>query len=393
MRILIATSQFPIAGEPNRGRPVYQTVRELARLACVRVVSPIASYPRWAQPRSYLFRPSDPRFAIDGCEVEYPTYPALPMVSRPFNGWLCGGALDAAIDRFAPDVVLSYWLYPDAYGAMLAARRAGIPLVAGARGSDIRVRDRISRRLTRTVVGAARRLLVVSEDLGRLAASDYAAGPSRVRTIPNGCDAGIFHWRERDAERSALDIAQDAELIVYVGRLVPEKGLRELLDAMRVLAPSRPRLQLALVGEGPMRSELEARIASLPQGMVRLAGAQPPAEVARWMAASNLVTLPSYSEGHPNVLVEALACGRAVVATPVGGIPEVVDADCGILVAARDSAALAAGLAQALSTDWNESALCGKFSRDWRQVAQDTLLACEEAVAEARRPVDAEGAA
>lgn len=380
MRILIVTSQFPIAGEPNRGRPIHQTVRELSKLADVRVLSPVASYPRWAKPRSYLFRAADAAHTVPGCDVRYIDYPALPMISRPFNGWLCARTLHAPLREFAPDVVLSYWLYPDAFGAMLAARRAGLPLVVGARGSDLRVRDAISKRLTRPVLHAAQRILVVSEDLGRVAARDYDADPARVRAIPNGCDATIFHPQSRADARAALGIDPDAELVVYVGRLVPEKGLRELLDAMATLAPQRPKLQLALVGDGPMRAELDARIAADPALRVRLPGAQGPHEVARWMAASDLVTLPSYSEGHPNVLVEALACGRPVVATPVGGIPEVVDADCGLLVPARDPAALAGGLRDALDRPWDETALSRRFSRGWDAVATDTLRACEEAL-------------
>ncbi len=383
MRLLIVTSQFPIAGEPNRGRPIHQTVRELSRLAQVRVLSPVASYPRWAQPRSYLYRASDEHHSVPGCDVEYVRYPALPALSRPFNGRLCARAIAAPMRAFAPDLVLSYWLYPDAYGAMLAARRIGAPLVVGARGSDLRVRDAISRRLTRPVLRAARRLLVVSEDLGRVAERDYGADPDRIRTIPNGCDAAIFHPADRGEARRALDLPADAEVVTYVGRLVPEKGLRELLLAAGQLRAARPRLQLVLVGEGPMHAELAALAAAgdLP---VRFAGTRPPAEVARWMCASDLVTLPSYSEGHPNVLVEALACGRPVVATPVGGIPEVVDAASGVLVPARDPAALADGLREALERGWDEAALARRFSRDWRQVAQDTLLACEEVLAEAR---------
>lgn len=383
MRLLIVTSQFPIAGEPNRGRPIYQTVRELSRLAQVRVLSPVATYPRWAQPRSYLYRASDEHHSVPGCDVEYVRYPALPAVSRPFNGRLCARAIAAPLRAFAPDLVLSYWLYPDAYGAMLAARRAEVPLVVGARGSDLRVRDAISRRLTRPVLHAARRLLVVSEDLGRVAERDYGAHPDRIRAIPNGCDASIFHPADRAEARRVLDLPADAEVVTYVGRLVPEKGLRELLAAAGALRASRPRLQLVLVGEGPMHAELAA-LAAAGELPVRFAGTRPPAEVARWMCASDLVTLPSYSEGHPNVLVEALACGRPVVATPVGGIPEVVDAASGVLVPARDPAALAEGLREALERDWDEAALARRFSRDWRQVAQDTLLACEEVLAEAR---------
>lgn len=385
MRLLIVTSQFPIAGEPNRGRPIHQTVRELSRLADVRVLSPVARYPRWATPRSYLFRAADPAHTVPDCDVRYVEYPALPLLTRPFNGWLCARTLHAPLRAFAPDVVLSYWLYPDAFGAMHAARRAGLPLVVGARGSDLRVRDAVSRRLTRPVLHAARRILVVSEDLGRVAARDYDADPARIRAIPNGCDATIFHPRDRSEARAALGIDADAELVVYVGRLVPEKGLRELLDAMALLAPQRPKLQLALVGEGPMRTGLETRIAADPALRVRLAGAQGPHEVARWMAASDLVTLPSYSEGHPNVLVEALACGRPVVATPVGGIPEVVDAECGLLVAARDPHALSAGLRDALDRRWDDDALSRRFSRGWDAVAADTLRACEEALAGAAK--------
>ena len=384
MRILVVTSQFPIAGEPNRGRPILQTVSELAQLATVRVVSPIATYPDWARPRSYLFRQPEPDYRVEGCDIQYVHYNALPVVSRPLNGWLCGRSLHRPVADFAPDVVLSYWLYPDAYGAMLAARHASVPLVAGARGSDIRVRDIASRHLTRRVVAAAQQLLVVSEDLGRIAVRDYGADPARVRTIANGCDAAIFHPADRAAARCELEVDADAETVLYVGRLVAEKGLRELIEATRALSVQRPRLQTVLVGEGPLQSELTGLLAAEPSLQVRLAGPQPPSCVARWMVAADVVTLPSYSEGHPNVLVEALACGRAVVATLVGGIPEVVDAQCGVLIPARDSTALVDGLREALDRNWDEAALARKFSRSWHQVAQDTLRACEEAVAVSR---------
>jgi teichuronic acid biosynthesis glycosyltransferase TuaC len=385
MRILIVTSQFPIAGEPHRGRPILQTVRELAQLATVRILSPIATYPRWAAPRSYLFRAANAAHGVEGCDVEYVTYPALPALSRPFNGALCARALHRPLKAFAPDVVLSYWLYPDAYGALRAAQRAGLPLVAGARGSDLRVRDRISRALTRPVVRCAQRLLVVSEDLGRVAVRDYGAAADRVRAIPNGCDATIFHPGDRAAARAALGVGADEKVVLYVGRLVPEKGLRELCEAARTLAANRPELRVVLVGEGPMQAELESLIAAEPKLPLRLAGSQSPIDVARWMTASDLVTLPSYSEGHPNVLVEALACGRPVVATPVGGIPEVVDGASGILVPARDSSALADGLVDALARPWDHTALARRFSRDWQQVARETLQACEEALALHRR--------
>ncbi|MCX7514604.1 glycosyltransferase [Frateuria hangzhouensis] len=379
MRVLVVTSQFPIRDEPTRGRPLVQTVQQLARMATVRVISPVAVYPRWARPGSYVAHAPGAPAGLDG-EVEYPSYAALPGLTRPLNGWLCARAIGDALARFRPDVVLAYWLYPDAYGAMLAARRAGVPLVAGARGSDIRVRGGVSRRLTCRVVRDARRLLVVSEDLGRLAVRRYGADASRVRVISNGCDAATFHLGDRMAARQALGVPPDAEVVLYVGRLVAEKGLRELFEAARRIAVQRPRLQLVLVGGGPMQAELEALAAASDH--VRLAGPLAPAAVAQWMVAADLVTLPSYSEGHPNVLVEALACGRPVVATDVGGIPEVVDAASGVLIHPRDSADLARGLDEALQRHWDEAALSGRFSRSWSRVAEETLAQCAEALAD-----------
>jgi glycosyltransferase involved in cell wall biosynthesis len=386
MRILVVTSQFPIAGEPTRGRPIHQTVRELSKLADVRVVSPVAVYPRWAQPKSYLYRAPE-KLALD-CDVEYVSYPALPAVSRPFNGWLAGRAIDADVARFRPDVVLAYWLYPDAFGAMCAARRHGIPLVAGARGSDIRVRDAISRALTRRVVRAADRLIVVSEDLGRLAVSEYGAEPARVSAIANGCDASVFHLADRNAARDALGIARDAALIVYAGRLVAEKGLRELIAATRRIAAERANVELALIGGGPLANELAQAAATAAPLRVHLPGAIAPDAVARWMTAGNLFALPSYSEGYPNVLVEALACGRPIVATRVGGIPEIVDDSTGVLIAPCDDAKLQRALVDVLDRDWDETLLSRRFSRDWAAVAAETLRVCETALNDR----DAEGA-
>lgn len=383
MRILVVTSQFPIAGEPTRGRPILQTVRELQQLATVRVLSPVARYPRWAQPRSYLYQAPAPAETSAGIDVEYVSYPALPALSRPFNGWLCGRALQGQAMAFAPDVILAWWLYPDAYGALRVARKLGVPLVAGSRGSDIRVRDAISRRLTTPVVRQAARLLVVSADLGRLAVQDYAADSSRIRVIANGCDAKTFHLRDRAEARAQCGITENAELVLYVGRLVAEKGLRVLVAAMQRLRESHPRAELVLVGDGPMREELNT-LAADPAHRVRLIGAQAADQVAVWMAACNLLALPSYSEGHPNVLVEALACGRPVVSTPVGGVPEVVDESCAMLAAPRDEAALAAALAATLERDWDELSLSRRFSRSWREVATETLAACNEALAEFR---------
>jgi teichuronic acid biosynthesis glycosyltransferase TuaC len=104
---------------------------------------------------------------------------------------------------------------------------------------------------------------------------------------------------------------------------------------------------------------------------VTLVPSCPTAGVARWMSASDLVTLPSYKEGCPNVVIEALAAGRPVVATDVGGIPELMDETCGRLVPAKDAAALQQALDETLAQDWDPQTISSRHSRSWADVASD----------------------
>jgi teichuronic acid biosynthesis glycosyltransferase TuaC len=383
MRVLVVTSQFPIPGDLQRGRAVHETVLQLAQIATVAVISPVAAYPLRLRPQSYIYHAAPEGFDA-GVTTKYVTYSVLPLISRPFNGWLCARALESEIESAHPDVVLAYWLYPDAYGALAVTRRLKIPLVAGARGSDLRVRDPISRRMTRSVVRDADRLLVVSRDLQRIAIARDGARADRVSVIPNGCDSKIFHLRDRIAARNELAIPPDAKLLLYVGRLVAEKGLRELLEAMAILRRSGETMRLAIVGDGPMRAEIERKADAFGTRHITVLGALDPLAVSGWMAAADVVVLPSYSEGHPNVLVEALACGRPFVATPVGGVVEIADDSCSILVPVRDSTALARGILEAVNRDWDEADLAKRHSRSWEEVARQTLAACVEAVGSSR---------
>jgi glycosyltransferase involved in cell wall biosynthesis len=379
MRILVVTSQYPVKSDPQRGRAIHQTVAQLARLCDVRIVSPVAAYPLGMRPRSYVYRPM-PSDSEQSLAAKYVTFPVIPVVTRPVNGWLCARAIASEVENSRPDVILSYWLYPDAYGALVVARRLGIPLVAGARGSDLRARDVISRCMAGKVVRHADRLLVVSDDLGKIAVERDGADPGRVRVIQNGCDSQIFRLSDRRAAREKLGVAVEATLALYVGRLVAEKGLRELLDAMTILCNSATELALVIAGDGPLRTELEERARRMPPGSVRLVGALAPEDVAAWMTAADMVVLPSYSEGYPNVLVEALACGRPVVTTPVGGTVEIADDTNAVMVRPRDPSDLARGIHEAASRAWDQAALSRRHSRDWETVARQTLAACVEAL-------------
>jgi glycosyltransferase involved in cell wall biosynthesis len=120
--------------------------------------------------------------------------------------------------------------------------------------------------------------------------------------------------------------------------------------------------------------------ASGARDRILMPGGMAPRDVARWINASDLLVLPSWSEGCPNVVVEALACGRPVVATDVGGTREIVDADNGLLVAPRDVQALQAAIDHALARDWDRNAIAARTRRSWDDVARETLDLAQELV-------------
>ena len=373
-RIAVVTRYFPSSAEPWQGRSAYQTLRILARHADVRVFFPNAAYPSLLKPRTRIYDKLDPSFTPPDVTVNYFNYPALPMLSRPVNGWMAARVLLPHVRAFAPDVIFSIFLYPDGYSALRIGKALSVPVVAMSIGSDINdIGDRFSAMHTRTVLREADFLVTVSEHL-RKSAIEMGAPPETSRAIINGCDLSVFQVRDRLEARRELRIDPAAEAVVYIGRMDVKKGLRELVEAAAAMHRQRPNLQVYLVGEGPDRSTIEGAIRDCDAASyIHVLPACLPDQVAVWMAAADLVTLPSYMEGCPNVVLEALASGRPVVATNVGGIPEIMSEECGRLVPPRDPAALAKALGFVLDTTWDAAAISAHRGRSWNTVASELL--------------------
>ncbi|MFP5210240.1 MAG: glycosyltransferase [Acidobacteriota bacterium] len=348
------------------------------------VFYPHAVYPSFLRPPSRIYARIDREFIVPGIETSYCDYPALPLLSRPLNGRIAGRILLPQIRRFAPDLIFSYVLYPDAYAALKIAKKLSVPVIAMGVGSDVHnIADRFSAMHTRSVLREADFVVAISEDLRKRAVA-MGASPEKTRTLISGCDLSVFHVSDRREAREMLHIESDIEAVVYIGRIDTKKGLRELVEASASLHPERPDLHVYMVGDGPDRQVLENAIQSRSAAdYIHLVRGCSFDEVARWMSAANVITLPSYMEGCPNVVLEALACGRPVVATNVGGIPEIVNEQCGCLVSPRDSESLAHGLEFALDKDWDENAIATCWGRSWEIVA-DELLEIFESVLSSR---------
>jgi glycosyltransferase involved in cell wall biosynthesis len=255
-------------------------------------------------------------------------------------------ALAGVLRRLDADVLHQHGHFVVNLLGRVAARLARVPVVAHVH-AESRYRGngfvaRLQAAADNTSARGCARILVVSEATrSRLAAQGHPAG--RLEVVPNGVD---LERADIGDVRASLGVADDERLLVHVGRLAPQKGQRELLEAVGRLPPD---VRVALVGEdvefqGAFRAELEAAA----DGRAIFTGYR--ADARAIIAAADIFVLPSWIEGQPLVVLEAMAEARPIVATAVGGIPELVeDGISGVLVPARNAPALAAALADLLT--------------------------------------------
>jgi glycosyltransferase involved in cell wall biosynthesis len=393
LRVLVFSTVYPNSAQPHHGIFVQQRVAGYPEDIETRVVAPQAWFPGTAGLRPG-FRPALPRAERleTGGEVLHPRFLSLPAIGKCLDGVLLAlGALPGLIRLrrvFPFDVVDAHFGYPEGPAAVLLGRLFRVPVVLTLRGLEHRLTHyRLRRPQLAFAVRRADRVVAVSEDLRALALAAGAA-PERVRTIPNGVDSTLFQPRDRAAARRALGLPEAGSYLLTVGSLSERKGAHLVLEALARLTPRFPDLRYLLVGgagaegnegEGLRRQAAELGVAD----RVVFAGPRRREELSRWYNAADLFVLPSSLEGCPNVVVEALASGTPVVATPAGGIPQLLaDPETGVILPRRDGEAVALGIAAALSRSWDRSRVAAAMSaRNWHVVGQEHAEEIRAAIA------------
>jgi glycosyltransferase involved in cell wall biosynthesis len=231
--------------------------------------------------------------------------------------------------RFHPDVVYAHFLVPTGLIAALASRA---PLVATSHGRDVRNIGALPgvRAATRFVARRASALIAVSHYLRQELEAKVPEARGKTEVVPSGVDTRRF---------SVTGAPNGSPRFLCIGGLTARKNVVRLANAFERLGQGT----LTFVGDGPLRRELEAKPG------VELVGAVPHDELPRHIAAARVVCQPSLIEPLGQALLEALACGRTVVATRIGGPPEFVSAAAGLLVDPVDEDALVEALSAAAS--------------------------------------------
>jgi glycosyltransferase involved in cell wall biosynthesis len=306
MRILVVSQMYPGPDDPDLGAFVAQIVEELQRRGH-RVE--VAAVDRRGGSRTKHLR-------------------------------LVGDALRSAA-RFRPDVVYAHFLFPAGAIADLAGGVARAPVIVTAHGRDVRNIGSVPgvRTATRLTIKRAEAVIAVSEYLRSELARRLGGVPSPVAVVNSGVDLDRFRGANQAEARAELGWEADGPRYLFVGSLDERKNVRRLVEAFERLE----RGSLVLVGDGPLRAELEGR----PR--VRVIGRVAHDHVPRWLAACDVLCLPSLVEPFGQALLEAMACERSVLATRVGGPPEFVTEQAGVLVDPTSVDSIEAGLREAVS--------------------------------------------
>jgi len=294
------------------------------------------------------------------------------------------------------DLIHGQTLVPDGFAAVMLGRELGVPVVTTERGYLARqkTRGRLMRKTLSTVLSGTNRAIFVSEDLRRQAIE--IAGPlARSRVVYTGVDHTIFRPQDKLEARRSLGLSKDEKIILHVGSNKAVKGVLPLLESFSCISSQLGNVRLVFAGHGPLDEPIRSRALQLGlNSQVVVTGQLSHEEVARWIASADVVAHPSVNEGLPNAIVEAMACCRPVVATRVGGIPELLKHEStGLLVDAGDFDRLASEIMRLFLDPVfaNDVALSGrKFvvqNFSWKKHADEMYSVYGEVVsAYTRRP-------
>jgi teichuronic acid biosynthesis glycosyltransferase TuaC len=258
-------------------------------------------------------------------EIFRPRFAHIPGTSGRFDAAMMARALTPLLKDirkiFPFDVIDAEFFFPDGPAAIALGKALKVPVSIKARGADIQYWG-----VQRAIAGQVRDAGVAAD--GLLAVADalktdmvnIGIPGDKIKVHYTGVDLSLFRAGERAAAKVQLGIA--GPLVVSVGALIPRKRQRLTMQAVATLAD----VHLAFIGKGEDLAALRQEAQGLGiADRVRFLGALPHAEIAQWLAAADVMCLPSSSEGLANAWVEALACGTPVVTTYVGGARELID--------------------------------------------------------------------
>jgi glycosyltransferase involved in cell wall biosynthesis len=388
-RILFITSLFPSESDPYRATFNVSIVRSLLKRLDGVVLAPERYLPfvGWVRRKAPACGPQPVplKDGLEGIRIVRPMLLLPPLVGRSLHWvlyFLCTYKTAMGLMRKTDfSCIYSMYAYPDGAASTLLGLAGNKKVIVHVMGCDINLstRYRIRRAIIRWSLKRAAHVISVSQEMKRTLVG-LGIPPEKISVVYNGVDHGIFRPMAQGECRAQLGMDPDEKGILFVGSLEEVKGVETLLDSFRMLlrqVPDQIPFKLYLIGSGTLWHRLEQLIESSDlSGCVRLLGNRSSQEVAVWMNACDVFCLPSIREGLPNVILEAVSCNRPVVASNVGGIPEMLSSyPQGLLVQPNAPLALEEGLLSALfNSPRAPTPHCEEYSWDKFSLTIDAII-------------------
>lgn len=374
--VVLISNLYPNNSESTKGLFIKQLADSLSKLCELTVVSPIPFHPLDLIRKPTVVK----REIIDGITVLHPRYIVIPKTLRSLTGYFFSKGILKTIRQLQlqgkADIISAHWTYPDGYGASLVAKKLNIPFSIHALGCDINdyTKYKIRRRLIVNALSNSNVNIVKSQALKDKITS-LGIESRKTIVIHNGVDQKKFTRKLSQVAKTEIEDASDKELFkdktkycLFIGNFQVEKGLNFLLDAFNRI--KNERIHLIIIGSGPLQNEVESQIDNLGlKKYVTLLGRVEHQYIPQYMAACDLLCLPSLREGCPNVVLESLSCGTPVVASNVGAVPDIISKDeFGVIIPACDALELAKGITKGLKLKENELPIFEWY--DWQENAE-----------------------
>lgn len=371
MKILEVCQEFPNRYYPQLGTFIKQSIDSIANQKVnVTVVSPKPIVIPFSAFPYHNFSKLPHIEHTEKYDLHYPRY--LYIVPKKYFYSLTGISYAYFISRYAiknikpkPDLLHAHFSYPDGFGMIGLAKKWKVPFVISALGTlerKVAYEGSYTSRQIFEAMNCADKVLSVSEDLKNHIVN-LGISEDKVSVVPNGVDIEKFKPAGKEYARNMLNLPQDKKIVLFVGALKKIKGVDYLIEAAKSFLDTN--ISLYMVGrDDGMKKSLEKRAHELKiDNHIKFTGPVNHEDIPLWLSASDILVLPSLSEGRPNVILEALACEVPVVATNVGGVPELmINEETGYLVPAKNQMELSEKVNKLLE-DRDLRVKMGKFGR------------------------------
>ncbi|REB08813.1 glycosyltransferase family 4 protein [Sporosarcina sp. BI001-red] len=274
-----------------------------------------------------------------------------------YGKWFASSVFYLIGNRQKISLTHAHYAFPTGLLSLIGKRLFHLPYVVTVHGGDI---DKMAKKgariagLTRTILQEATHVITVGERLKQEVVTNFGVSETNVTVMSMGVDRSVFHPLPRAVVRDELGLPVHDPTILFIGNLIREKGVLELVQSFATIQKKLPEVSLHLIGS----TKSEAFVEEVKQYITihqiegtHFQGTKTQKELAKWLAGADVLALPSYHEGFGLVALEAMAAGTPVVASDVGGLSYLLVDGAGILVPAREVEGLSQGLLQALSGD------------------------------------------